>query len=496
MNISEINKLKQVYLNNKTKSALQEAKDAKAVMFGEDMQVIFETYRISETNEEIKRRIQLAKPANQGEFESVISYISNFFDLDVLNIEASEEVLNWIATQELEQIFTDTVLPTMLASPNSFICLVPKLVGTQLDADVVVVPLDRVIYEDSSKFLFYETEEDKANIIVLTAEYVEAYTYNGTFINRFDYNTPTTKYWFKLGGLKKLNHPSFYSSYFKGAIDKSIIATRIFSDKEIVRMRVGNPIVFMKKLPCNVCKGTDPSCSTCDGTGYITPAPSMGSVFYFEEYDLPGGGKASQLDDILKYVQPPLESVEVQQKQYTLHVEEVQRSLNSFYYNHAQSGVAKELDRENKVATTEVILFRLVGLLESILNAYSYLVTIDKQPVIVTTPSEMVVDTSNSIDVVDKPSAYVLDKTLNYYKTKYKDDAVMLRLIKYAILTDSLFAYAPSKKREISNDEAEINFSNNLPLILMKVREKYSNRIRQATDATIQKWVEEFSANN
>lgn len=499
----EIKQFEGRFWNTKLHNLKKAAKDAKAVMFGEDIEVLFEMYRVSEGTAELNRRVELAKPANQEDFETVINYISNYFDLDSVELSMSESVFNWIDREDLESYFTDTVLPTMIASPNSYLSMLPQEVNGLLDMKLTLIDFNQVIYEDNNQLIYRtDTDEDnlayyvkgnqsKSNIIVLNREGGYLYDSNMELLSEINFEVPTTnKYWFKLGGLKVMGQQGFYQSYFKGSIDKSIIATRIFSDMELLRMRLANPITIMKKLPCTSCEGGDKSCGSCHGSGQVELKPSIASVFYFNEFDLSGSNKTS-LDDIIKYIQPPVTSVDLQMKHYEYHSNEVKEGLNNFYYKHSQSGVAKEVDREDKVASTEVILYRLFGLASDILNSYSNIVTIDKQEVSVVVPNELVTDGAIPKAIDGYSAGELAERLLAYYKNKYKDDAVSLKLYTYAVQNDFLFPYTAEEKKVLGTP-SQINYSNQLPLAIMRVKSKYADRVRLSTDLTIKKWLDAY----
>lgn len=500
MTNKEIKDLQKSYWNKNLTEIAREAREAKAVMFGEGIETLFTHYRISEGDAELTRRVQLAKPANQEDFETVIAYISNYFDLDSVDFEMADSIFSWIKENDLEGFFTDTVLPSMIASPNSYITLVPIEKNGLLEMTVEVIDLERILYADDNVLIYnIDTEVTRklysdsidSGYIVLTREGGYSYSAKGDFISEILYTEPTPVYWFKLGGLKRTNHRGFYNSYFKGSIDKSIVATRIFSDKEIVRMRVGNPITIMKKLPCNECEGGSSSCNTCKGTGTVELKPSMGSIMYFSEYDINKGDNKS-LDDIIRFIQPPLDSVKVQREEYELHKQEVKEGLNNFYYKHSQSGIAKEVDRQDKVASTEVILYRLFTLASYILNAYSQIVTVNKEPVNIVVPSELVSDGELPKAGSGMSANELANRTLNYYRGKYKNDPVSLRLYTYAIQNDFLFPYTAEEKKAIGTEE-QVNYSNQLPLAIMKVKDKYMDKVRKASDEVIKKWLLEFT---
>jgi hypothetical protein len=499
MTLKEIQALKQSYWNAKVAEVSKQSREAKAVMFGEDMEVLFHNYRLAEGSEELAHRLENTIPSNQEDFTNLFSYIGNYFDLDSVDLNMSEAIFEWVTKNDIEGFFTDAVLPLMICSPNSYITLVPKEIDGVLNMGLELIDLDRILYVDDDT-LVYSAETDinikvtgntvLGDYIVLNRDGGFYFTSKGDQISEILYNEPTPKYWFKLGGLRKTNHQGFYNSYFKGSIDKSVLATRILSDKNVIVKMIGNPITIMRKLPCPDCTGADTSCNSCRGSSNVNLRPSIGSVIYVSEFDGNTSNK-TPLDDIITYIQPPLQSIDVQQKQYELHKQEVKEGLNNFYYKHSQSGVAKEIDRQDKVASTEVILYRLFTLASDILNAYSQIVTIDKQPVTIVTPYELVSDSALPLASSGMSANELTSRTLNYYKGKYKDDAVNLRLYTYAIQNDFLFPYTAEEKKSIGIQE-QIEYSNQLTLAIMKVADKYKDRVRTATDKTIEKWLAEF----
>jgi len=509
MDSKQLKQLEASYWKTRLHELKKDAREAKAVMFGEGMEVLFDTYRRSEGDAEVTRRIELAKPANDSDFGTVINYISNYFDLDSVEMNVSESVFNWASEIDLEGFFTDTVLPAMIATPNSFITLLPREVNGLLDMEATVVDFEQVIYEDNEQLIYrVEIDEEdkykkplygglngansKSDVIILTKDGGYLFNSDMEILSEINYEaSQDTKYWFKLGGLKTMNLRGFYQSYFKGSISKSITATRIYSDMELLRMRLANPITIMKRLPCNSCEGSDLSCTSCKGTGNIEMKPSMSSIYYLNEYDMSSESNKQGLDDLIKYIQPPVTSVDLQMKHYEIHSNEVKEGLNNFYYKHSQSGVAKELDREDKVASTEVILLRLFTLASNLLNSYSNLVTITKETVSIVVPNDLV--SSGEIPKADSnlPAGELAERLLSYYRNKYKDDAVSYRLYSYAVMNDFLFPYTASEKPSLGT-QAQVSFSNQLPLAIMNVESKYKERVISATDKTIKKWLDEF----
>ena len=140
----------------------------------------------------------------------------------------------------------------------------------------------------------------------------------------------------------------------------------------------------------------------------------------------------------------------------------------------------------------EVILYRLFTLASDILNAYSQIVTIDKQPVNIIIPSELVSDGELPKASSGMSANELANRTLNYYRGKYKNDPVSLRLYTYAIQNDFLFPYTAEEKKSLGTEE-EVTYSNQLSLAIMKVADKYKDKVRTASQETIKKWLLEFT---
>lgn len=460
-------------------SAKEQADTAKAVMFRDNLKVIFERYRISENSAEVTRRVELAEAVNKDDFQRAIRYLSKFIDIDSVSSNINNELYNYIELNGLEEFFRDEVLPTLLSSPNSVLALIPKIYNGDVKTEPIIVDIEDISYIDGEVLIF---EYDTGLYIYTSSTEVFAFGSDGIYNDSVIKFSVPTKLWFEFGGISKRvknkNLPRYlntiYESFFDGAIRKSVMACRIASDKELTRMRSAHPLVAMKRLPCTECNSA--GCDTCNNTGYVEPAPSMGAVFYFTEADVLEGNNTNQIDNIIKYLQPPLEAVAVQREEYILHSNECKEALNFIYVNEAQSGVAKMIDREDKRISSTTILRVVYRMMEEMLTSIGLLQNTITEPVKFDLPLDI---TENNYDTLAKISSMrstgtsynlIVKEYETYYRNYYGDNPVMLLLNLWALENVPYYTY-PKDELPADNDIVGLNKTFNY------INDKYGTKI-------------------
>lgn len=460
-------------------SIQKDVKLAKAVMFKDDMSIIFDNYRISENQAEVKRRIELAEAVNKEDFSKAIRYIASYFDTTIVDISTDSQVLqSYISTEDIDGFFRDFVIPVMLSDPNAILAVIPYIEQGELKTTNIVVESEDIIFEGDTEIVFnYKGNQVYlSNTEVFTFNLKDEIFYEDTYIN-FNSNY---RLFHHLGGVKSIGKP-YLESYFAGAISKSVLTCRIASDKELLRMRIAHPLTIMKRITCQDCGGK--GCSSCNNTGYKEAAPSMGTVYYINEADVTGQ-KEMEIDNIVKYIQPPLESVKIQREEYELHTQEVKQALSYIFLNQAQSGVAKTIDKEDKVASAEVILYRCYKLLEEVLNAVKGIIDpLNTEKLSIILPYELILE-NTEIGLQQgklESEGRLIEENLSYYGKKYKDSPEMYHLYKWVILNDPLFPYTLEEKIKYGTAE-EVSTSRKYVRKIYELIERYGTKVLDFKD--------------
>lgn len=204
--------------------------------------------------------------------------------------------------------------------------------------------------------------------------------------------------WHHLGGNIVMNekdlryYDSFYGCYIPFA-DDCICA---YSDNQAVRVRYNFPFTSIKGQKCTTCKGakkinTDGggtrTCDTCGGQGVTTPFTPFGH--YIQEPPTVNDSEAFTALPFITFGNPDVTILKHSYETWEDLLEKAKATVNLMFIDEAQSGVAKEIDREQKYETLIKITQNFFGLIRwslEIIEAYKEQFISDRKESTVTEP--------------------------------------------------------------------------------------------------------------
>lgn len=169
-----------------------------------------------------------------------------------------------------------------------------------------------------------------------------------------------------MGGIKerrreKYIYRSFFGSYFPFANDVVLE----YSDTKVVRKTMAYPIAEIYERECDMCKGAGyittesklngevrkDGCRKCGNTGVVS-WPYAGAVISKPRPSTMTPENQVGLEEI-KFHYPPTEALESLDKNWQNALERAKEALNQRFIQEAQSGVAKEADREGNYSNIQ-----------------------------------------------------------------------------------------------------------------------------------------------
>lgn len=158
------------------------------------------------------------------------------------------------------------------------------------------------------------------------------------------------------GGNTVLNEEGYYyyQSYFSGFVSWGNEAIRAFSDNQAVRVRANFPVPEEKGQKCVTCKGAgvvkapnstaNVECGTCGGFGYV---PSKGPYStYISQPPTGGESESYALKPAIQWHSPQVDILRESFTTWEKFIDKAERAINIKFPDEAQSGVAKEIDRD------------------------------------------------------------------------------------------------------------------------------------------------------
>lgn len=266
----------------------------------------------------------------------------------------------------------------------------------------------------------------------------------------------------KLGGNISYNEEGkiYYDSFFGCYVPFGDEAICSFSDDQAVRVRYNFPYVSVKGQACIGCKGTGKvtikegehkgkisSCKTCEGSGKTVPFTPFGH--YLKEPPSSQDNESYVSQPAVEFYSP---DVAILQNAYTTWedlLEKAKETVNLIFTKEAQSGVAKEIDRETKYETLMKIsnnFFELIQWSLDIIEAYRVPISSNRQDSVVRKPKTFAVKTEtelgaelNEMIAKESPQSFIATTAKRLSEKIYSDDDEAQRIIEIQTVWDVLF---------------------------------------------------------
>lgn len=247
--------------------------------------------------------------------------------------------------------------------------------------------------------------------------------------------------WHHLGGNVSMNekqlryYDSFYGCYVPFG-DDCICA---YSDNQAVRVRYNFPFTSVKGQICSSCKGakkvqTDAGgkieCSSCKGSGMTVPFTPYGH--YMKEPPSTTENEQFAASPAIEFYSPDVAILQHSYETWEDLLEKAKNTVNLVFIDEAQSGVAKEIDREQKYETLIKITQNFFGLIDwslQIIEAYKVPFADSRKESTVTEPESFSIKTEgqllaelNDMTAKETPQAFIATTSSQIANKLYSND--------------------------------------------------------------------------
>lgn len=481
---------------------------------------VLKGYRKTETEKDLLRRAELLQPVTKDIFDRTTGDLIEVLNPDLVNIDADERVKTCLDNARFMNFLQSDVIANMLDDPNGFLVAMPTATS-QNGSSAPELRFWIVNYRDvvndfmTDGFLVFkrsitdpETLEDTVYHYFLSDQqagrFYEGkkgeYIIDETYYVRFD-SPRQTPFYIQLGGQVARNkkNKKYYQSFYHAAFGHATMALRIHSDREVTRMRA-NLMILAQRMPCETCEETgtviDPEdeithieCPSCHGSGYKRHKWNIGDALEINAADFEG----VDINNVVKFLDPPKEGVMMQDELAEKHLQRSEKALNMLFVDQAQSGVAKEIDKEHHTAMINTIAKNIYGRLVY----WAYKVTSETlnaaDEVGVTVPAdfrqtspEYIIEQINDIKSKGGTSGLLYPLFRRLYNTLYSNDAVSRKIALFQLEYDPLHIYnTVQEKRLAARDDREFEYSKQLPAALQRLAFSNTSAFREMTNETI-----------
>ena len=406
-------------------------------------------------------------------FQSYSYQIKGSDDLNVFIKETKFEA------ETLKSFFEQKILRRMIEDPNGLLCWLPGGVGIN-EATEKIEPYPHLVYSydikyiDSDLFIYVGGQIPKTPNTADTNLYYAFDKEKFYKIYQSDANLYTLEliYTHDIGYLPcvvlggDINADGYFESYFSPYLPFGDEAIVQFSDWQAVMVTSGFPYREELQISCdcnsgkilNKGTGVKEICKKCGGTGnYVTRSP-YGTYLR----NLPDKLDSNAADNMnvpsLRFISPPVDIVKLSEEVWKNLLIEAEKSLHLTKVEEAQSGVAKEVDREELYAFITKIANNFFDRVMTIsLN------TIEKYRNI-SSPEEIVIlkpfdysikdenDLLTNLDNLSKsnaPQIFIGENLKDLAKKRFGANPFANKVFQMQYLYDNLFAYTPEQKAEM-----------------------------------------------
>ena len=387
----------------------------------------------------------------------------------------------------LTQFFFSVFVPNRVLDPNAVLLVQPEGEGLESDAvrvgiDMKIIQSDRIVFNDPEYRLLIYKGINKNKYAVLGVEnplyyhivtdmffaVARSYGDKTVFEVIYEHNSGVMP-WVTLGGRSVPKYDAYgntfkiFKSDFSPAIPYLNDAAIFDNQHKSVMLATCFPIKFVEGVDCVTCRGVGKvqdannpdlsmTCKTCHGHGKtlsITPLaayninPTTGKF-----------GENQQPIDPIRYYSPDVSTIQETNKVATEALDKAEQVLNiNRSLKSAQSGVAKELDREPEYIEVGKISDDVYARYKETLRIIQALVFMD-------TESEIMVNAPISFDLKTEtelmqefaesqkglPTAVRYEAYVSYVDRRYNSDPIARRIATICAMYNSAYLYTVDER--------------------------------------------------
>lgn len=253
----------------------------------------------------------------------------------------------------------------------------------------------------------------------------------------------------------------YCNSFFDSFVAYADEALSQFSDEQAIYVTNGYPLRVMDQIPCvNIkCKKgyvreecdvsvnsagfTDTKCSTCSGSGSMLPVSPYGMI-YRQKQDLNNPTTNEKAVEIITTDTGILTHSLARLKVYK---EGAEQALHLLFIDEAQSGLAKGIDRESKVANLDTVGVNIyLNIVKNSLRFIQKLRLLSDDPIQINLPASFLQKDEEQLgieltDLIEKKAPVFIRNTaaIDYYKRKYSSNEAMCKAVDVVSVYDMIF---------------------------------------------------------
>lgn len=439
--------------------------------------------RPNEDPELMEYRLSIYEPITKGSINRAIDKLYRIFGAANFSIQVSEELSSYLNAKKFDSQYfyafiQKYVVRRMIEDPNGYLAWIPYGAGLtdptqKVDVYPLIIGSDQIRYLDEYTISWVDYDEkskvSEGGKIVEKGEVI--YTLDGEgFYKHEQYGINRDKKYdlsviyihnlgfrpaIVLGG--DLTDEGYYESYFSAFVPFANEAIRQYSDWQGIMTTSGFPYREEVAETCSapgcrdgVCYNTEEDehypCKVCKGTGRIISRSPYG-VFLKEK----GGNVLDSNygnDAMIRFVAPPVDIIKYSGEAWQVLLKKAEEALHLDKIDEAQSGTAKQIDREDSfMVLTKIsnnifdeIIYRSLLIIEKLRNVSNPMDPIIIKPISFSMKTEY--DLINEINMLhdrNAPVAFLVEATKDLAKKRFSGNQSIARMVEVLVAYDPIY---------------------------------------------------------
>jgi len=439
-----------------------------------------------------KYRLSIYEPITKGSINRAIDKLYRIFIASNFSIQVSEELSTYLNTQKFKNQYFYSfiqkyVVRRMIEDPNGYLVWLPDGDGLndpsiKVDVEPELVMSNQIKYVDESTLTWLDNDE-KSEIYEngkSTEKGEVYYTINEVgFYKHIQVGNKTDKkfvveeiYQHNIGSLPAiilggdLTDEDFFESYFSAFVPFANEAIRQYSDWQGVMTTSAFPYREEIAENCDApgCRGgfvydqnsedTKP-CRICKGTGKVISRSPYG---VFMRGQTNNALDSNQLPDqpMIRFISPAVDIIKYSGEAWETLLKKAEESLHLTTIDQAQSGTAKEIDREDGFSQLtkinnnvfDEIIYKSLLFIENYRNVISPMDPIIVKPISFSMKTEDdLISEINQLTDKNAPVAFLVETTKDLAKKRFSGNKAVSRIVEILVTYDPIYHVSVKDKQ-------------------------------------------------
>jgi len=441
--------------------------------------------RPNEDAEIQKYRLDIYEPITKGSINRAIDKLYRIFSSANFSIQVSDELSTYLNTQKFDNQYFYSyiqkyVVRRMIEDPNGWLVWIPTGEGlTNPTVKVDVYPL--IVGSNQIRFLdidegiisWYSDDEQsevyqggrnkKEGAIIYTLTPDAFYKHTQIGIKKDNKFVVELIYQHNIGFLPgvvlggDVTDEDYFESYFSAFLPFANEAIRQYSDWTAIMTTSCFPYREEVAETCSAPGCRDgfcyngetqehSACRTCKGTGRVITRSPFG-VFMREKGNMIDGVNNST-EPMIRFIGPPVDVIEYSGRAWETLLKKAEDALHLNNIDEAQSGTAKEIDREDsfmmltKISNNifDEIIYQSLLIIEKYRSVANPIDPVIVKPISFSMKTENdLIDEINKLNDKNAPVAFLVEATKDLAKKRFSGNIPITRIVEILVSYDPIY---------------------------------------------------------